>query len=80
MRPQYLDDYIGQTRIKENLRILIQAAKNRGEVLDHLLFSGPAGLGKTTLANVIANEMGVNIKTSSGPTIERSGDLVKFIA
>ena len=79
LRPQYLDDYIGQTRIKENLRILIQAAKNRGEVLDHLLFSGPAGLGKTTLANVIANEMGVNIKTSSGPTIERSGDLAAIL-
>lgn len=79
LRPQYLDDYIGQTRIKENMRILIQAAKKRGEVLDHLLFSGPAGLGKTTLANVIANEMGVNIKTTSGPTIERSGDLAAIL-
>ena len=79
LRPQCLDDYIGQHRVKENLRILIDAAKKRGDVLDHILFSGPAGLGKTTLASVIANEMGVNIKTSSGPTIERSGDLAAIL-
>ena len=79
LRPQTLDDYLGQQRIKDNLSVLISAAKLRGEPLDHLLFSGPPGLGKTTLATVIANEMGVKIKTTSGPAIERPGDLAAIL-
>ena len=79
LRPQRLDDYIGQQRIKENLKILIEAAQIRGESLDHLLFSGPPGLGKTTLATIIANELGVNIKTTSGPAIDRAGDLAAIL-
>ena len=67
LRPQKLDDYIGQEKAKENLRIYIEAAKQRGDTLDHVLFYGPPGLGKTTLACIIANEMGVHIKTTSGP-------------
>ena len=74
-RPRYLNEYIGQERAKENLRIFIQAAKMRGEALDHVLLHGPPGLGKTTLAAVIANEMGVNMRITSGPTIEKPGDL-----
>lgn len=79
LRPRTLNEYLGQTRIKENLDILIKAAKLREEPLDHLLFSGPPGLGKTTLSAVVANEMGVNIKTTSGPAIERAGDLAAIL-
>lgn len=79
LRPQRLDDLIGQDQVKENLHILIGAAKKRQEPLDHVLFYGPPGLGKTTLANVLANEMGVNIKTTSGPAIGIAGDLAAII-
>ena len=74
LRPRLLDDYLGQTKVKESLKVLIQAARQRNDVVDHILFSGPPGLGKTTLAAVVANEMGANIKTTSGPAIERTGD------
>lgn len=79
LRPRTLQEYIGQNKVKENLRIFIEAARNRGEPLDHVLLYGPPGLGKTTLANVIANEMNVNLKTTSGPAIERQGDLVAIL-
>ena len=79
LRPERLSDYIGQQRVKDNLSVLIEAAKLRGEPLDHMLFSGPPGLGKTTLATVIANEMGVKIKTTSGPAIDRPGDLAAIL-
>lgn len=79
LRPGRLLDYIGQTRVKENLSVFIQAAHNRGEALDHVLLYGPPGLGKTTLANIIAAEMGVNIRTTSGPAIERPGDLAALL-
>lgn len=75
LRPQKLADYVGQGKIKKNLKIFMEAAKKRGESIEHVLLYGPAGLGKTTLANIIANEMGVNIKVTSGPAIERVGDL-----
>ena len=78
LRPQTLDEYIGQTKVKENMRIYIEAAKKRGEPLDHCLFYGPPGLGKTTIANIIANEMKSNIKITSGPAIEKPGDLAKM--
>lgn len=74
LRPQRFEEYIGQEKVKKNLDILIRAAKNRGEPIEHILLYGPAGLGKTTLANIIAREMGVNIKTTSGPAIEQVGD------
>ena len=79
LRPRYLNEYIGQEHAKENLRIFIQAAKMRGESLDHVLLHGPPGLGKTTLAAVIANEMGVNMRITSGPTIEKPGDLAALL-
>jgi Holliday junction DNA helicase RuvB len=79
LRPQHLGDYIGQERVKENLRILIEAAAGRGEALDHVLIYGPPGLGKTTLAHVIAAEMGVGIRVTSGPAIERAGDLAAIL-
>jgi holliday junction DNA helicase RuvB len=79
LRPQHLDDYIGQKNIKDNLKIFIEAARRRGEPLDHVLFYGPPGLGKTTLAGIIANELGVNIKITSGPAIERAGDLAAIL-
>ncbi len=79
LRPQHLDDYIGQKNVKDNLKIFIEAARRRGEPLDHVLFYGPPGLGKTTLAGIIANELGVNIKITSGPAIERAGDLAAIL-
>lgn len=79
LRPQKLNDYIGQKTVKENLKIFIEAAKLRGEPLDHVLFYGPPGLGKTTLAGIIANELGVDIKITSGPAIERAGDLAAIL-
>ena len=79
LRPASLDDYVGQEKIKSNLRVFIEAAKNRGEALDHCLFYGPPGLGKTTLAGIIAAEMGVNIKITSGPAIEKPGDMAAIL-
>ena len=79
LRPQRLDDYCGQDHIRQSLRILIEAAQSRGECLDHVIFSGPPGLGKTTLATVVANEMGAQIKTTSGPAIARTGDLAAIL-
>ena len=79
LRPQHLDDYIGQQGVKENLKIFIEAAKLRNEPLDHVLFYGPPGLGKTTLAGIIANELGVDIKITSGPAIERAVDLAAIL-
>jgi Holliday junction DNA helicase RuvB len=79
LRPQSIDEYVGQDRVKENLRILIEAAKGRSEALDHVLIYGPPGLGKTTLAHVVANEMRVNIKVTAGPAIERAGDLAAIL-
>lgn len=79
LRPKWIDEYIGQDKAKEKLRIFIQAAKERKEPLDHVLLYGPPGLGKTTLANIIANEMGVNARITSGPAIERPGDLASIL-
>lgn len=79
LRPQKLTDYIGQSKIKENLKIYIEAAKQRNDPLDHVLFYGPPGLGKTTLAGIIANEMGVNVKVTSGPAIEKPGEMAAIL-
>ncbi len=79
LRPRRLEDYIGQERLKDNLSVFIQAASQRGESLDHILFHGPPGLGKTTLANIIAHEMGSQIRTTSGPVIEKAGDLAAIL-
>ncbi|MBP1904909.1 Holliday junction DNA helicase RuvB [Paenibacillus turicensis] len=79
LRPRYLAEYIGQNQVKENLKIYIEAAKMRKEALDHVLLYGPPGLGKTTLANIIANELGVSLRTTSGPAIERPGDLAALL-
>ena len=79
LRPQRFEDYIGQDKVKENLRIYIDAAKDRGDTLDHVLLYGPPGLGKTTLAGIIANEMGVNFRVTSGPAIEKPGDLAALL-
>lgn len=80
LRPQSMDDYIGQTKAKETLRIYIEAAKQRNDPLDHILFYGPPGLGKTTLAGVIANEMGTHMKVTSGPAIEKPGDMAAILS
>lgn len=79
LRPQSIDTYIGQKKVVENMKVYIKAAKERGESLDHVLLYGPPGLGKTTLSNIIAHEMGVNIKTTSGPAIERAGDMAAIL-
>ena len=79
LRPQLLDEYIGQEKIKSTIKIYIEAAKQRGESLDHVLFYGPPGLGKTTLSTIIANEMGVNLKITSGPAIEKPGDMAAIL-
>ena len=79
LRPQYLKDYIGQTKIKSILKVFIDAARSRGESLDHVLFYGPPGLGKTTLCGIIANEMGVNMKVTSGPAIEKPGEMAAIL-
>ena len=79
LRPQMLDDYIGQEKAKTMLKVYIEAAKGRGEALDHVLFYGPPGLGKTTLAGIIANEMGVHMKVTSGPAIEKPGEMAAIL-
>jgi Holliday junction DNA helicase RuvB len=80
LRPRTLEEYVGQEEVKSNLRVFVEAAKNRGEALDHVLFSGPPGLGKTTLAYIIASELRVNVKATSGPVIERPGDLAAILS
>ncbi len=79
LRPKRFDDYLGQSKVKESLKVMIEAALSRGDVVDHILFSGPPGLGKTTLASVVASELDANIRTTSGPAIERTGDLAAIL-
>ncbi|MFQ5736411.1 MAG: Holliday junction branch migration DNA helicase RuvB [Thermodesulfobacteriota bacterium] len=79
LRPRRIDDFIGQEKLKENLKVFVEAARTRGEALDHVLFYGPPGLGKTTMANIIANELGSEIKTTSGPVVEKAGDLAAML-
>ena len=79
LRPQRLEEFVGQTKVKQNLRVFIEAAKSRGEALDHVLFAGPPGLGKTTLAQIMSRELGVNFKATSGPVIARAGDLAALL-
>src|ERR1043165_3829134 len=79
LRPSRLDEFVGQAKVRENLQIAIDAARQRGEPLDHALFFGPPGLGKTTLAILLAREMGVSLRTTSGPVLERPGDLVGLL-
>ena len=79
LRPSTLDEFVGQHQLRDNLRVFIQAAKGRREALDHVLFSGPPGLGKTTLAQIVAREMGVGFRATSGPVIQRGGDLAALL-